>query len=208
MKTFENLTIKQVKKEIIAWETSMGTEAKTVEVVNIGQDPDDDMYEQGDGHICEQFYAELIIDDEPVKRCYEWDTEEESIICDMGSDDGDKDEDRLPQNVVARLGYAGQALDTLDLNPLPEVDVNRELPYAVTCIRMAYPFEIEGNGQYNVYEIAPAKTWGELLTETIKVFQREYEAGKANSAPHTLSDYVIERIDIHPGDLATICIGS
>lgn len=117
------------------------------------------------------------------------------------------EEGGLPSNVVARLEYAGQALDTLELNPRPEVDVNGKLPYAVTNIRMDYPFKIEGGGSYNVYKIAPANTWGELLTEIIKVFQREYEAGKT-VAPHVLSDYVIECVDVHPNDLVTVLIGS
>ena len=118
-----------------------------------------------------------------------------------------EDEDELPPNVVARLDYAAQPLGSLELSPADDVDVNEELPHAVTNIRMDYPFEIKGGGSYNVYKIAPAKTWGELLTETIKVFQREYLAGKA-IAPHELSDYIIERVDVHPNDLATICIGS
>lgn len=207
MKTFENLTIKQVKKEIIAWETNMGSEAKTVEVIAIGQDPDSDMYEQGDGHLCEQFYAEVMIDDQYVKRTYEWDCEEENINTGFDSDQDD-DDNKLPSNVAARLNYAGQALDTLELDPMDDVDVNGKLPDTVTSIRMNYPFLVE-RGSYNVYNIAPANTWGELLTETIKVFQREYEAGNAQ-APHVLSDYVIERVDVHPSPshLATIMIGS
>ena len=134
-----------------------------------------------------------------------------SMFCDMLNTDEDTDEDtdgeKLPKNVLARLDYAGQALDTQELQPLPEVDVNGALPYTLNYIRMCYPFEIEGNGEYNVYRIAPATTWGELLTETVKVFQREYKAGKAIT-PHSLGDYIIERIDIHPGDIATVGIGS
>ena len=113
----------------------------------------------------------------------------------------------LPPNVVARLNYASQALDTLELSPADDVDVNKELPCTVNFIRMDYPFRIEGGGSYNVYEIVSAKTWGELLTETIKVFQREYKADKA-VAPHQLSDYIIEQVDVHPNGLATIVIGS
>jgi len=125
---------------------------------------------------------------------------------DQDGEDG-KDEDELPPNVVARLDYAAQSVDSLELSPADDVDVNEELPHAVANIRMDYPFEIEGGGSYNVYKIAPAKTWGELLTETIKVFQREYKAGKA-IAPHELSDYIIERVDVHPNDCATVHIGS
>ena len=73
-----------------------------------------------------------------------------------------------------------------------------------------FPYaDLVENSDFNVYEIAPAKTWGELLKETIKVFQREYMSGNAQ-APHVLSDYVIERVDVHPSPshLATIMIGS
>lgn len=208
MKSFENLTIKQVKKEILAWEYDKENPQK-IEVITIGQDPDEDCYEQGDGHLCEQFFAEIMIDDEPITRGYEWDMEEESITSsfDPNQEDDDEDGDELPSNVVARLNYAAQALDTLELSPAEDVDVNETLPHPVTYIRMEYPFKIEGNGSYNVYKISPANTWGELLTETIKVFQREYNAGKS-VAPHVLSDYIIERVDVHPNDLATIGIGS
>lgn len=208
MKRFEDLTIKQVKKEIVYWETNKGTEAKTIVVHSISQDPDEDMYEQGDGHWCEQFYATVEINDELFKRGYEWDTESEDILSSWGYEENN-DNDDLPENVVARLDYAGQALDTLELDPNDDVDIEGKLPVTVTSIRMDYPFPVE-RGSYNVYDIAPANTWGELLTETIKVFQREYNAGKADQMPHALSDYIIERIDIHPSPshLATICIGS
>ena len=207
MKSFENLTIKQVKKEILAWEYDKENPQK-IEVITIGQDPDADCYEQGDGHLCEQFYAEVMINDEVVNRGYEWDWEEETITSsfDPSQDDDDDDEDDDEPNVVAHLDYAAQHLDTLELSPAEDVDVNEVLPCKVTDIRMNYPFEVE-RGDFNVYKIAPAKTWGELLTETIKVFQREYEAGKA-IAPHVLSDYIIERVDIHPNNIATIGIGS
>jgi len=78
MKRFEDLTIKQVKKEILAWEYDKENPQK-IEVITIGQDPDEDCYEQGDGHQCEQFYAEVMINDEVVNHGYEWDLEEETI---------------------------------------------------------------------------------------------------------------------------------
>lgn len=208
MKRFEDLTIKQVKKEIVYWETNHGTETKTIVVHSISQDPDEDMYQQGNEHWCEQFYATVEINDELFKLGYEWDTESEDILSSWGYEKNN-DNDDLPENVVARLDYAGQALDTLELDPNDDVDIEGKLPDTVTSIRMDYPFPVE-RGSYNVYDIAPANTWGELLTETIKVFQREYNAGKADKVPHALSDYIIERIDIHPSPshLATICIGS
>ena len=174
--------------------------------------PECEMYQQGDGHWCETIYAKVMVNGEVKDYELEWDTEEEEITSVMSGnqEDDDEDGDELPSNVVARLNYAAQALDTLELSPAEDVDVNEELPCEVTTIRMDYPFEIEGNGSYNVYKISPAKTWGELLTETIKVFQREYNAGKA-VAPHVLSDYIIERVDVYQScdsGMATIGIGS
>jgi len=72
------LTIKQVKKEIVAWETDMGREAKTVEVASIGQKSDDRPYDVG-GHTCEQFRATVKVDGKTIVRCYEWDRDDEGI---------------------------------------------------------------------------------------------------------------------------------
>ena len=112
---------------------------------------------------------------------------------------------QLPAHILQCCEYVGQPLSTSDLSGC-NIDISTPLDEPVTDIRMDYPFKVE-RGSYNVYAINPAHTWGELLTETIKVFQREYEAGKA-VAPHHLFDYIIERVDVHPNDLATICIGS
>ena len=112
---------------------------------------------------------------------------------------------KLPSNIVERCDYVAQPLNTLDLSGA-QVDVNKTLEVPVKYIRMDYPFPVE-HGSFNVYEIPEARTWGELLTETIKVFQREYNAGK-NAAPHGLEDYIIEPIEIHPNNSATIIIGS
>lgn len=114
-------------------------------------------------------------------------------------------DESLPPNIVERCDYVGQSLATLDLSEA-DVDVTKELAVPVKHIRMDYPFPVE-SGDFNVYRIPEVKTWGELLTETIKVFQREYNAGK-NAAQHALEDFVIERVDIHPNNLATVIIGS
>ena len=114
-------------------------------------------------------------------------------------------DENLPPNIVERCDYVGQSLATLDLSEA-QVDVTKELAVPVYHIRMDYPFPVE-RGSYNVYRIQEAKTWGELLTETIKVFQREYNDGKCQ-APHTLDDFVIEPINIHPNNCATVIIGS
>ena len=111
----------------------------------------------------------------------------------------------LPENVLQRCERAGQPLHTLDLTD-NYVRCGKRLPHVVTNIRMAYPFKVE-RGSYNVYEIAPAKTWGELLTEVVKVFQRECKAGK-NTSRHALEDFIISSVDVHPNDLATIEIDS
>ena len=210
MKKFEQLTIKRVKKEIIAWETEMGREPKSVEVIYIGQNPDEELYEQDDGTFCEQFYAHVVIDGEEMTRYYEWNCTDEEISASSDEDSHENDcdnnnDEQLPPNIVERCKYVGQSLATLDLSEA-QVDVKKELAVPVVRIRMDYPFPVE-SGDFNVYSIPEAKTWGELLTEIIKVFQREYNAGK-NAAPHALEDFVIEPIDIHPNNLATVMIGS
>ena len=91
MKQFEQLTIKQVKKEIIAWETEMGSKPKAVEVVSIGQHPDADIYKQGDDTLCEYFFANVIIDGEEKKRFYQWNLDDEEV--DTASDEGPLEDD-------------------------------------------------------------------------------------------------------------------
>lgn len=112
---------------------------------------------------------------------------------------------QLPEHILQRCEYVGQPLSTFDLSGC-NIDINTPLDEPVTDIRMAYPFKVE-RGSYNVYAINPAHTWGELLAETIKVFQRECEAGK-NATFHGLEDFIIEPIEIHPNNLATVLIGS
>ena len=216
MKTFESLTIKQVKKEIIAWETEMGRVPKSVEIISVGQhstadDIDANIYTDDNGDTMEYFFARVIIDGEEKTRYYVWNLADEDIYTGMDEDpqdweDNENDDAQLPPNIVERCMYVGQSLDTLDLSEA-NVDVTKELAVPVTFIRMDYPFLVE-RGDFNVYKIPEAKTWGELLTETIKVFQREYNADKKVQAMHTLEDYIIEPITIHPNNLATVCIGS
>ena len=106
------------------------------------------------------------------------------------------------------MGYVGQnvGVDEID-NDLEDKDLDKELKTHVNTIRMDYPFKVEHNGTYNVYPITEAKTWRELIQAILDVCKREYEAGN-NAAPHALTDYVIETIEVHPGGLATIGIGS
>jgi hypothetical protein len=63
---FEAFTVKQIKKEIVFWETRGGRDAKKVEVLSIGQDPDADMYTYDDVITAEEWYesfnATVIID--------------------------------------------------------------------------------------------------------------------------------------------------
>lgn len=206
MKAFEQMTIKQLKEKILHWEQD-SKNPKSIEIVCIGLS-DNKTYIQGDGTRCEQFCATLLIDGEMCNKGYEWCLDDEEISASWNldeEDDGDNDEP-LPAHIVQRCKYMGQPLDTTELC-YSNVVLNESLKVPVTHIRMGYPFRIEGGGSYNVYKITSAKTWGELLTETIKVFQREYKADKA-VAPHQLSDYIIELVDVHPNGLATIAIGS
>ena len=89
MKQFEQLTIKQVKKEIIYWETGEGSQAKTVEVVSIGQSPDDTPYKVDD-HTCEMFHATVKVDGKTIARHYEWDRDDEEISLGLKEEDAEK----------------------------------------------------------------------------------------------------------------------
>ena len=219
MKRFEQLTFKQVKKEILYWEQD-GENPKSVEVICAGQDPDSDIYEQGDGTTCEHFFAVVVIDGVKCWKGYEWNCDDEDItsswdgpVCDevgyegfmIGIDDGE-DNDELPSNVVERCKYVGQTMDTADLADC-NVDPEQELKVPVKRVRWNYPFVVEGAGDYNVYPIEPAKTWGELLTRIVEVFQREY-AKHEDEMNHAICDYIIEQLDVHPNELATVCFGS
>lgn len=112
---------------------------------------------------------------------------------------------QLPEHILQCCEYVGQPLSTSDLSGC-NIDISTPLDEPVTDIRMAYPFKVE-RGSYNVYAINPAHTWGELLTETIKVFQDLCDKG-LNITFHGIEDFIIERVDVHPCNLATIGIGS
>lgn len=93
MKRFEQLTIRQIKKEIIAWETEMGREPKTVEVVSVGQhstseEIDANIYMDGpyDNITMEFFFARIIIDGEEMMRYYVWNCDEEEIYISSNED--------------------------------------------------------------------------------------------------------------------------
>lgn len=86
------------------------------------------------------------------------------------------------------------------------IDSNKALKVPVKRVRWNYPFVVEGVGDYNVYPIETAKTWGELLTRIVEVFQREY--AKHKDVRDIIGDYIIEQLDVHPNGLATVCFGS
>lgn len=219
MKLFEQLTLKQVKKEILYWEQD-NENPKSVEVICAGQDPDTDIYEQGDGTTCEHFFAVVVIDGVKRWKGYEWNCDDEDItsswngpVCDevgyegfMAGTGDDEDDDELPSNVVERCEYVSQTMDTADLSDC-NVDPKQELKVPVKHVRWNYPFVVEGVGDYNVYPIETAKTWGELLARIVEVFQREY-AKHEDEMGHALGDYIIELLDVHPNGLATVCFGS
>ena len=214
MKTFEQLTIKQVKKEILYWEQD-NENPKSVIVIYIGQCPDSEPYLQGGGTTCEHFFAIVSIDGVKRWKGYEWDCDEEDItaswdgpVCDEVGYEGfyaDNDDKELPENVVERCEYVSQTMDTTDLSTC-KVDVNAELKVPVKHVRWNYPFEVK-EGSYNVYPIDEAHTWGELLTRITEVFQKEY-AEHESEMGHALGDYIIELLEIHPNNLATVQFGS
>lgn len=212
MKRFEQLTIKQVKKEIIAWETEMGRESKTVKVICVGQgstaeDIDANIYTDGNGATMEEFFAVVVVDGEEKVQHYLWDCDDEEIY--TGDNDDPQqhnDDEQLPPNIVERCKYVGQRMDTADLSDC-HVNPEQVLKVPVKRVRWNYPFVVEGAGYYNVYQIEPAKTWGELLTRVVKVFQREY-AKYEYKMNHAICDYIIEQLDVHPNELATVSFGS
>ncbi len=193
---------------------------KSIEVVCVGQDPDSDIYEQGDGTTCEHFFAVVVIDGEKHWKGYEWNCDDEDItsswdgpVCNEVGYEGfmagtgyDEDDGKLPSNVAERCEYVGLTMDTCDLADC-NVDPEQELKVPVKRVRWNYPFKVDEIGDYNVYPIEPAKTWGELLTRIVEVFQREY-AKHEDEMGHAIGDYVIEQLDVHPNGLATVSFGS
>ena len=78
MKRFEQLTFKQVKKEILYWEQD-NENPKSIEVVCAGQEPNSVIYEQGDGTMNEHFFAVVVIDGVKCWKGYEWNCDDEEI---------------------------------------------------------------------------------------------------------------------------------
>lgn len=211
MKTFEQLTIKQVKKKILYWEQD-NENPKSIEVVCVWQKPDSDPYVQGDGSTCEHFFAVVLIDG--VKHCmgYEWDCDDENIT---GSWDDDvtglietdsNNDDELPENVVERCDYVGliMGMPVIESNVENVEDLYAELKVPVTHVRWNYPFEVR-EGSYIVYPIEEAHTWLDLLSRISEVFEDEYNE---HVTDHALSGYIIELLEIHPNGLATVHFGS
>jgi hypothetical protein len=141
-----------------------------------------------------------------------WDMEQDCFTaCEVRKDTAEdgkiltRENSQLPSHILQCCEYVGQPLHTSDLSGC-SIDTSTPLDEPVTDIRMAYPFKVE-RGSYNVYAIKPAHTWGELLTETVRVFQDLCDKG-LNITFHGIEDFIIERVDVHPNNLATIGIGS
>lgn len=92
MKRFEELTIKQVKKEILYFEQD-NENPKSVIVICIGQSPDSEPYLQGDGTTCEHFFANVLIDGEPCSMGYEWNCDDEEITSSWNRDEENDDDE-------------------------------------------------------------------------------------------------------------------
>ena len=111
----------------------------------------------------------------------------------------------LPPNVVERHDYVGITMDST-IDEKEDLTFARKLKVPVTAVRWDYPFYVE-RGDYNVYPIETASTWGELLEGIIRVFLNEY-ARHGDKLPHAIGDYIIELLEIHPNGLATVQFGS
>jgi len=86
MKRFEDLTIKQVKKEILAWEYD-AIEPKSITVQDIYVEDDNEVYKQGDGSECERFSAIVFIGSERKRIWYEWNITNEEISSSWDNND-------------------------------------------------------------------------------------------------------------------------
>ena len=100
--------------------------------------------------------------------------------------------------------YAAQPLKTTYIGKHVGFKPDEELKVEVRTIRMDYPFNVEKG---EVYIIRRSKTWGALVRQIVRTFQREYNAGK-NITFHGLDDFIIERIEVWPDGLADVYIGS
>jgi len=88
MKRFEELTIKQVKKEILYFEQD-NENPKSIIVISIGLAPFKECYTQDNGMVCEHFYANVLIGEEPCSIGYEWNCDLESITASFDRDEED-----------------------------------------------------------------------------------------------------------------------
>lgn len=84
----EDLTLNQIIKEIVIWETNCGRKAKVVKVLSIEYDHDADMYtyeEDVTEAECwyQQFHAVVSIDGVVSRKLYEWSCDENNICTSM-----------------------------------------------------------------------------------------------------------------------------
>jgi len=100
--------------------------------------------------------------------------------------------------------YAAQPLRTTYIGKNVGFKPEQKLKVEVRTIRMDYPFNVE-NGE--VYIIRRSNTWGALIRQIVRTFQREYNAGK-NITFHGLDDFIIERVAVWPDGMADVYIGS
>lgn len=114
---------------------------------------------------------------------------------------------RKGMKVLERCDYAAQPLRSLYIGKNVGFDPKKELKVEVRTIRMDYPFNVNG---YNEYIIRNSKTWGALVRQIVRTFQREYNNGNNgnNITFHGLDDFIIEPVEIHENGMATVRIGS
>lgn len=202
--------------------------SKTTDVTVRSLHFDDEDYFECDDTDFDAIETHIYADVEVDGICHRWlfvwsDNQEEfTTLMDMDQKNDDKanpiptgrkfedgpflGKDLLPENELEHNEYVGQSIADDELNEEVLAYADKNLPIEVTHIRFNYPFEVE-RGTYNVYKIETAKTWRELIQQIQQVVRHEYEAGKC-IAPHALEDFVIEPVIVHPGNLATVGIGS
>ena len=79
MRRIENLTIKQIKKEVLAWEYNP-REPKSIKVTDIYVDDDNEVFQNGYGHDSEMFYCTIVTNTAELHMGYEWDIINEEIV--------------------------------------------------------------------------------------------------------------------------------
>lgn len=125
----------------------------------------------------------------------------------LEEDFGSIDDMAFDGKIVETCPYAAQPLHTRRISSFAKIDPKKPLAKEVNIIEMGYPFFHKKPGhECYTYDIKPSHTWGELVSQIVKVFQSEYNATDDDSICD-IREYIIERIDITEEGGAFVRIG-